>query len=308
MEGGRFGYFRFYFIINSSSITLDQGLVYRTRSEGALEWQFAWFDRAGNRLENVGEPQAYLSTPALSTDEGHLAFRGSSDGRLGIRIVDLRTGEMRSLPAGTGGIGTLWSPDGGLAGTTAQGPQVQDLESDSPPEPLLATTRGLNIRTGLILTDWSADGRYVLMRNVDHGGFDIWAADLEGDRTAFEVVVSPFDERDAQFSPDAAWIAYQSHESGRYEIYVQGFPDSGDRIGPVSTGGGVQVRWGPNGDELFYLSLEGQLMSVPVTLGPTSDTIEIGSRSRCFKPRSEVFWSKATSGTCTWSRPTTNGS
>jgi Tol biopolymer transport system component len=70
-----------------------------------------------------------------------------------------------------------------------------------------------------------------------------------GDRKAFLVVQTNFDERDAQFSPDGEWIAYQSDESGQYEIYVQRFPAAVKER--ISANGGAQVRWRTDGKELF---------------------------------------------------------
>ena len=66
-------------------------------------------------------------------------------------------------------------------------------------------------------------------------------------------------ERAAKFSPDGRWVAYESDETGRFEIYVRGYPDPG-RKWQLSTGGGVQAIWSPQGDELFYRSLEGDMM------------------------------------------------
>src|SRR5262249_17202312 len=64
------------------------------------------------------------------------------------------------------------------------------------------------------------------------------------DRKTFPVVQTKFAEREAQFSPDGKWIAYQSNETGQFEIYIQPFPDAkGKKYGPISTNGGVQVRW-----------------------------------------------------------------
>src|SRR5262249_3002756 len=93
--------------------------------------------------------------------------------------------------------------------------------------------------------DWSPDGRFLLYQNLDSKtGLDIWALpmsganasptgrshqELDGDGKPFPVVRTNFDEDLAQFSPDGKWIAYQSNESGRYEIYLQPFPGSGDR-------------------------------------------------------------------------------
>ena len=113
-------------------------------------------------------------------------------------------------------------------------------------------------------SDISADGRVLLYSRATGAPMDVWYLPLDGDRTPRPFVETVFDERDGQFSPDGKWVAYQSNESGHYEIYVQPFPGPGDRV-QVSAGGGQQVRWGPRGAELFYLSTNQQLTAVPVT-------------------------------------------
>ena len=66
-----------------------------------------------------------------------------------------------------------------------------------------------------------------------------------------------------QFSPDGKWVAYQSDESGRNEIYLQPFPGPGERI-PLSAGGGTDVRWGRQTAEVFYIAADRRLTAVPV--------------------------------------------
>lgn len=75
-----------------------------------------------------------------------------------------------------------------------------------------------------------------------------------------------FEEHIGQFSPDGKWIAYQSNESGRHEIYVQSFPGPGGKT-QVSTNGGAQVRWRRDGKKLFYIALDNRLMAVPHEYG-----------------------------------------
>jgi len=89
-------------------------------------------------------------------------------------------------------------------------------------------------------------------------------------------VQTDFDERDGQFSPDGKWIAFESNESGRYEVYLQPFPGPGARV-PVSAGGGAQVRWRRDGRELFYIALDGRLMAVPIGIGGADRAPEIGA-------------------------------
>jgi hypothetical protein len=74
--------------------------------------------------------------------------------------------------------------------------------------------------------------------------------------------------------PTEIWMAYQSDRSGKAEIYVEPFPrGSGDGV-LVSTNGGVQARWNPNGKELFYIGLDGRLMSVPIHFASNGKSIE----------------------------------
>jgi hypothetical protein len=99
---------------------------------------------------------------------------------------------------------------------------------------------------------------------------------MDGKREPFPVVRTDADERDGQFSPDGRWIAYQSNESSRFEIYAQPFPGPGTKK-PISTGGGAQVRWSRDGHELFYIALDGRLMAVPVRFSSDGKTIEPAS-------------------------------
>ena len=64
-----------------------------------------------------------------------------------------------------------------------------------------------------------------------------------------------------QFSPDGHWLAYNSMESGRWEVYVARFPGMRE-VTRISEGGGCQPIWRRDGKELFYLTLDGKLMSV----------------------------------------------
>ena len=83
------------------------------------------------------------------------------------------------------------------------------------------------------------------------------------------MVQTPFDDYNAKFSPNGKWIAYESNETGRFEIYLQPFP--GGRKMPVSTNGGTQVRWRRDGKELFYIAADDRLMSMPIDWSPNGE-------------------------------------
>ena len=89
---------------------------------------------------------------------------------------------------------------------------------------------------------------------------------LEGDRKPRPFLQTPFNEGGAIFSPDGRWLAYQSDESGRNEIYVASFPDAAKKW-QISIGGGTEPLWGRNGRELFYRDGD-KMMAADVTTKP----------------------------------------
>ena len=146
-------------------------------------------------------------------------------------------------------------------------------------EELLLATAQLKLAT-----DWSSDGRFLLFNSRDpKTGVDIWALPVDGKGKPFPVVQTTFDEQNAQFSPDGHWIAYQSNESGRPDVYVQPFPGPGTRS-LVSTSGGSHVRWRRDGRELFYLAPNGRLMAVPMRVAPNAQALDIGLPGVLFTP------------------------
>ena len=119
------------------------------------------------------------------------------------------------------------------------------------------------------LCDWSPDGRYVLFSSQDaKTGRDLWMLPLFGDRTPRPIATGMADEARARFSPDGRWISYESRESGRFEIYVQSFPDLGQKV-QVSTAGGSSATWRGDGREMYFASPDDRMMAVAVTATPT---------------------------------------
>jgi len=122
-----------------------------------------------------------------------------------------------------------------------------------------------------------------------HGGFDILALPLDSDGKPQgepqAVVQTDFDEHGGQFSPDGKWIAYVSIKSGRFEVYVQPIAHRARGEIRISTDGGDQVRWRPDGKELFYVARDGRLMAVPVRFGSNGETLEAGTPVPLFQAR-----------------------
>jgi hypothetical protein len=85
------------------------------------------------------------------------------------------------------------------------------------------------------------------------------------------------------FSPNGRWVAYESNESGRFEVYVRPFPDPSGGQSKVSTDGGSFARWSPDGRELYYLAPAGALMTVPVNIA--ADVFTHGAARELFRTR-----------------------
>ncbi|HKF69442.1 MAG TPA: hypothetical protein VKB36_23015, partial [Vicinamibacterales bacterium] len=123
--------------------------------------------------------------------------------------------------------------------------------------------------------DWSPDGRLLLYRDSGpQTGFDLWLLPVEREtgsgrlRPAAGQRATPFantaaGEMNGQFSPDGAAIAYESDESGEWEIYLQPFGRPGVRE-QLSVAGGRYARWRRDGRELYYYAPDGRLMMVPI--------------------------------------------
>jgi eukaryotic-like serine/threonine-protein kinase len=109
-------------------------------------------------------------------------------------------------------------------------------------------------------TDWSRDGQSLLVNVRDNKG-DVWIVSTDPKRSSHPLLAEAFTERDARFSPDDHWVAYVSEESGGPEVFVRSFSGLPKRF-PVSSGGGDQPVWRPDGTELFYVNLQGRLRSV----------------------------------------------
>jgi serine/threonine protein kinase len=249
------------------SASVTGAILYRT-GEVDQQRRLVWYDRSGRQIRvAVSADTAFTVNPSLSPDERHVALTRSIDGNTDVWILDDARGTLRRFTSYPGpDIVPVWAPDGGsvlYSKATAHGgfslyrkARTED-GSETPLNPDIARA---------VVLDWSRDGRFILYRTIDpqnRHGWDIWALARDAPRNPFPVLASPFDQRTAVFSPDGQWIAYESNESGRFDVYVHPFPGPGEKV-PVSTSGGSRPRWRQDGSEIFYVDEDGDLMSVAV--------------------------------------------
>jgi serine/threonine-protein kinase len=134
-------------------------------------------------------------------------------------------------------------------------------------------------------TSVSPDGTRMVLELAGEGGRrdDIFLLPLAGKAQAVPLIRTTFDERNAEISPDGRWIAYESNESGQYQIYVRPFPNVDSGRWQISIGGGSCPAWARNGRELFYLDQAGALTGVPVQASGT--TVAAGTPTKILEPR-----------------------
>lgn len=256
------------------SVSASGVLAYRAGSQANR--QLAWFDREGRGLESVGSLNDYYVW-SLSPDGKHVAVMATDPGGTGssVWILDAATGASSRLTDISEFVGfPLWSPDGNevlfsIGDVQAMGLQRQPLNGRN-------SVSVLKSEGPKFLSDWSSDGQYVAYFTPwpEWKKLNIFIAEVSGPNKGKKPRhpwPSQYSEASAYFSPSAAgaaprWIAYTSDETGRDEVYVRNFP-AGDLKWLVSTGGGWQPHWRPDGQELFYLTPEGTLMAVDVEDG-----------------------------------------
>ncbi|MBK8315636.1 MAG: PD40 domain-containing protein [Acidobacteria bacterium] len=230
--------------------------------------QLTWVDRAGKPLGTVGPPGEY-EYPRLSPDGKRVAVgrRDPQTRTRDIYVIDLARGTSSRLTFDPGDDRyPVWSPDGSrIAWSTNRDGAFQiyqKLASGVGPEELLSKAD-----VAISPVSWSADGRFLLYSRFDpKTTLDLWVLPMAADRQPTVFLQTPFAEGPGSFSPDGRWIAYQSDDQGRFEVYVQTFPASGGKW-QISTNGGTHPWWRSDGKELYYLSADGKLMAVEVKPG-----------------------------------------
>jgi eukaryotic-like serine/threonine-protein kinase len=242
----------------------------------SLTSQLVWFDRSGKRLDVVGEPSVQAEV-ALSPEGGSVATSMIRSTRRFVDVSDIaQNTHHRATADRLGASHPVWSPDGRELAVTARIEGRLDLyrvaaNGMGEPRLVLKTTSGLP-------EGWSRDNTLLFASQSKSGVVELNTIALDRADAMPKLYAAG---RQAQFSPNGKWVAYASDESGRFEVYVNSFPDPAVSKTTISNAGGVMPRWSRDGHEVFYLAPDGVLVSN--ALAVTATQLRVATRTSLFK-------------------------
>jgi serine/threonine-protein kinase len=268
VETSRFG--GAYFAVAANTGTL----VYLPANTTVVDRTLLRVDRSGSVAPAL-EARAGYESPLISPDGRRVAVMIASEAGGDIWIVDLERATRIRFTAGGTSAYPVWGPDGSKVAfqSTAPGPWNlfwKPLDGSMEAQPLLSAAdsdsgssswpnTGASLLPGTLPTltgagpqfpmSWAPDGTLAFHERKPDGERDIWVVSPGNDPVPF--LLTSFDERSPQFSPDGKWLAYVSDESGRNDIYIQPFPGPGPKS-LVSPDGGTDPVWSKDGRELFF--------------------------------------------------------
>jgi serine/threonine protein kinase len=229
-----------------------------------------WVDRQGKEEPLSAEPGVYRAF-RISPDGKSVALAIGLNNKAGIYILDLdRETRIRlTFEEESTNLNPIWTLDGkriiyNSSHGFASGDIYWKASDGTGDAEKLASSPGLVANflskdgKTLVTTAGTASSQYVCLGTLS----------MEGDHAWKPLLQEKHSELCARISPDGRWMAYESNESGKFEIYVRPFPDVNKGKWLVSTSGGDTPLWSPDGRELFYRN-DDATMTVPVETQPT---------------------------------------
>ncbi len=279
--------------VGSVSVSATGLVAYRVGA--ASQTQLTWFDRSGAARGTVIAPDGFLYDPRVAPDGRRVVVARATAQGTNLWLLDGQ--RMSRLTFGTSADqDPVWSPDGTRIVFASNRPGAIDLYQKlvngavGDEQPLLSPGQAKVVGAP---TSWSPDGRFLLYTSGTlQTGADLWVVPMVGAHAPSVFLKTPFDEWKGVFSPDGRWVAYASNESGRYEIYVRPFHPpgaknsdaaSGTMQWQVSTAGGIDPTWRPDGKEIDYIDPSGAMMAAPITA--SGATFAAGTPVKLFQTR-----------------------
>jgi serine/threonine-protein kinase len=247
-------------------------LIYVLGSFQSARSRLVWVSRNGAEQPLAAPPHTY-QFPRLSPDGRRVAL-GITESESQTWLYDLSRDTLtRFTFEGNYNPVSAWTPDGKRI--------AFESNKDGPPNIFWQLADGSGGLERLTTSEyvnapfsWSPDGQLLAFIELNPTtGFDIWVLRMSDPspgsgqvRKAEPFLRTRFNETSPRFSPDGRWLAYVSDESGRNEVYVQPYPGPGGKW-QISTEGGKEPVWNPNGRELFYRNGD-KMMTVDIATQP----------------------------------------
>ncbi|MDA2935363.1 hypothetical protein MYX82_13640, partial [Acidobacteria bacterium AH-259-D05] len=256
-------------------LTADLAMYYTLSDSGTLVYAPSTAGQAGERLIRIDregntspllEVRGNFIFPRLSPDGQRLAVQILEGTHWNVGLYDIARDTLTRFTSEGDNSLPIWTPDGEWITftSTRTGPwNVFRKRSDGSGEAEQLTTS----EVWALPSSWSPDGKILAFwgrypENLD----DIWLLDLQSEEGPQPFVATSANEREARFSPDGRWIAYESDESGERQVYVRAYPGLGGQI-QISNEGGIDPLWSPDQRELFYRNAR-DIMVVKIQTNP----------------------------------------
>ena len=243
----------------------DGGTFAFVRGTNETQFLLNWMDRDGKVVRQLGPPLTGIGQ-SVSPDGSRIALTIRLPDHNDIWIADAASGERERFTfESTEDESPIWSPDGKRiaysSAWTGHARRVYVKSVDGSSEPELLYTGEYHLH----LSSWSPDGKWLAFNQAHpQTGADIWLVSADGEEQLVPVATTAAQERLAVFSPDGQWLVYNSDETGQPEVYAVSFPELGAKR-QISQKGGQFAQWDAQGNELFYLGRNGEIIVVKMT-------------------------------------------
>jgi serine/threonine protein kinase/Tol biopolymer transport system component len=274
-------------IIPQLAVSGEGTVVYFPGGESRDRSEAVWVDRTG-RVTPVDS--AWRFVPgfnegwSLSPDGKRLAINFVDEAGEQIWVKELDGGPVSRLTFdGAQHYRPRWLPDGYRVsylarreGSANSGVYIRRGDGSGTEERMLVIDRSIEE------TEWSRDGHWLVVRVGGQAGQagvrDVYAVAIGGDTTLRPLLVGPADENSIRLSPDGRWLAYESNETGRKQVFVRPFPNTGAGRWQVSADGGMAPVWAHGGGELFYIDPNTRTVTAARLAGSASGLVVLGRR------------------------------